>query len=358
MHYVSGKIYDGEGFKEGYLGYEDGVIKERGEGAKKDVLANGIIIPTFANAHMHIGDSVVLEELKGNLEEIVAPPNGLKHRILKSTPNETMLESMKSAAKKMLYSGIEHFCDFREGGFEGVALLKEALSDTYLAPKIFGRPVDLRYNEKEMEELLKVVDGIGLSSISDWDTAEIKKVSEHTKSRKKSFTLHASERVREDIDAILDLSPDFLIHMNEASDNDLEICAQNKVPIAVCPRAEMFFGYMPDIPRMLKKGLSLSLGTDNSMLNKPHSVLREMEFTYKISRSKGDISAMDVLKMAVQNPRKVLNVGYDIPLNWGKEASFIVFQLPAKDPAYALVNGASNRDISLICINGQIIKRP
>ncbi len=357
MKYITGKIYRDGSFEEGFLGFEEGIIKEAGKGQKSGTIAKGIILPTFVNAHTHIGDAVIREEVKGGIEELVAPPDGLKHRVLRDTPRETMIGTMKLVADRMLRSGIGHFCDFREGGLQGVELLKDALHGSPLRPMLFGRPEGMKYDPEEMEQLLTDIDGIGLSSISDWEGDEIKKVSEHAKRGRKRFALHASERVREDIEAILDLKPDFLIHMNEASDDDLDICADNDVPIVVCPRSEVFFGNVPNIPRMLEKGLKLTLGTDNAMLNAPHSILRELEFAYKISRLKGDVDAKDILDMVLRNPRKVLNVGDDICLTLGKEANFMVFDLPMEHPAHTLVNGACCRDISLISINNYLWKR-
>jgi cytosine/adenosine deaminase-related metal-dependent hydrolase len=354
MKYVSGLIYQGEEFEEGYLGFEDGIIKETGKGKKSDVITKGIIIPTIVNAHTHIGDAVIQDEIKGSIEEVVAPPNGLKHRILKETPQDTMINTMKIMADNMLHSGIEYFSDFREDGVEGVELLKKALQDSQLRCKIFGRPKGMTYAKDEMEELLDCAEGIGLSAISDWDNQQIIRISEHAKRQEKGFALHASERVREDIDAILDLKPDFLIHMTEATDDDLEICVENDVPIVVCPRSEVFFGHVPDIPKMLEKGVTLALGTDNAMLNSPHSILREMEFAYKISRLKGHVDAKEVLGMVLQNSRKVLNLGDDICLGLGRKANFIVFQLPNRNPAYALVNGACSRNITMISMNKYI----
>jgi cytosine/adenosine deaminase-related metal-dependent hydrolase len=351
MMYVTGQIYQKGAFKEGYLGVEEGVITEFGEGIKKNAQKKGIIIPTLVNAHTHIGDAVIQNEIEGGIEEVVAPPNGLKHRVLRETAEEAMLKSMKSVADMMLHSGIAHFCDFREGGLEGINLLKNALSDSPIYPRVFGRPKGLNYVKEEIEEILKVADGIGLSAVSDWPEDDIKKVAFHTKSRKKSFALHASERIREDIDFILDLEPDFLIHMNKATESDLKLCAESNVPIILCPRSEIFFGHVPDIPKMLNSKVTLALGTDNAMLNSPDSLLREMEFAYKIARLKGGCLAKDVLDMVLINSRKVLNVGDDICLTQGKQASFILFELSKKDPAYALVNGACAGDISMICVN-------
>jgi len=351
MKYISGYIYKDEEFEEGFLGFEDGVIKETGKGKKDDVIAKGIIIPPLANPHIHIADAVFQDEIKGSIEEVVAPPLGLKHRILKETSRETIIKTIKSTADLMFCSGIGYFGDFREGGVEGVRIVKEALSDSPLNYKLFGRPKEMKYDKKELNELLLLADGIGLSAVSDWEEDEIKKISAHTKRAGKKFALHASERIREDLDFVLDLKPDFLVHMTEATDEDLKICAENEIPIIVCPRSEMFFGHMPDIPRMLRKNVTLTLGSDNAMINKPHSFFREMEFAYKISKSKGEIKAKDILNMVLKNSRKVLNVSDDICLSSGKDANFIVLNLLAKNPAYALVNGAGSRDISVISTN-------
>ncbi len=357
MEYVSGQIFHNGDFLEGHLGYEDGMIMEVGKGFKPDSVAKGIVVPTFVNAHTHIGDSVVQDEVAGGIAELVGPPDGLKHRVLRETPPEELIAGMKRASEKMFYSGIEHFCDFREGGTQGVELLKEALSDSPLQPKIFGRPKEMDYDPEEINSILSNSDGIGLSSISDWND-DIKKISEHTRNSGKRFTLHASERVREDIDTVLDLKPDFLIHMNEATDDDLALCAEHEVPIVVTPRAEMFFDRIPDIPRMLAAGITVALGTDNAMLNTPHSILREMEFAYTVSKPRGDISAMDILNMALVNPRKVLNVEYDMCFTSGTAANFVVFALSAKNPAYTLVKQATSRDISMVSMNGAVYRRP
>jgi cytosine/adenosine deaminase-related metal-dependent hydrolase len=350
MIYISGQIYQNGEFIKGHFGVESGVIVEYNEEEKKDAHYRGIVIPTMVNAHTHIADSVISQEITGQIADVVAPPNGLKHRILRETPPDVLKESMKNVSFDMMSAGISHFGDFREGGVEGVDLISKAVSDSKIRPKIFGRPSKMTYDENEMEELLSKVDGIGLSAISDRKMDEIIQIAHHTKEKKKMFALHASERIREDIDAILDLEPDFLIHMNCAEEKDLRLCAEADVPIILCPRSEVFFGHVPDITKMYDCGVTLALGTDNAMLNSPSSILREMEFAYKIARVSGGIPASAVLDMVLINSRKVLNVGDDIRLTLGNKANFIVFDISSEDPAYALVNGARRSNISLISL--------
>jgi cytosine/adenosine deaminase-related metal-dependent hydrolase len=357
MIYAAGQIYQNGEFVQGFIGFEDGIIKEFGEGETKKSDFQGIIIPTFVNAHTHIADSVVSEEIKGGISEVVAPPNGLKHRILRETSADTLIQSMHKVSQDMMNCGISHFADFREGGVEGVKHLSSAVSNLSIKPKIFGRPKAQIYDDGEIEELLTMVDGVGLSAISDYPIDDIKQIAEHVKDKGKMLSLHASERVREDLGSIMDLKPDFLIHMNHATEDDLNRCAKSEVPIVLCPRSEVFFGHVPNITKMHECGVNLCLGTDNAMLNSPSSLLREMEFAYKIARLSGGISAKEILEMVLINSRKVLNVDDDIRINLGSKANFVLFDCETKDPAYALVNGAQYKNISLISMDNYLWTR-
>src|SRR5436305_13267596 len=115
---------------------------------------------------------------------------------------------------------------------------------------------------------------------------------------------HRSERLREDIDKVLGLSAAFLVHMVQATDADLARCAEAGVPLVLCPRSNAFFGLTPDIPRLLRAGVELHLGTDNAMINTP-SMLREMEFAYRIGRLKGGVSAKAIFELALRARRLV-----------------------------------------------------
>ena len=225
MQYVKGDILTQDGFKKGYLGFEGIKVVELSKGSPpKRPVAEGFIAPTFVNAHTHVGDSFIRRKnikLPRNVEELVAPPNGLKHKLLRNASKEEIIEGMKTSIDEMMQAATSHFCDFREGGIRGVYLLQNALKNKRINSLVLSRPWQMSYDKKEMDLLLKNSDGIGLSSISDWDFPEIEKISKHTKQEKKIFALHASEAIRENIDIILDLNPDFLIHMVSATESDL-----------------------------------------------------------------------------------------------------------------------------------------
>jgi len=303
MECVEGSVlqYDkGWKFTKCNVSFEDGIIKKILGISNRKPAAKGVIIPRLVNAHTHIGDAVV-KNASGTLEELVAPPNGLKFRVLRKSFDEEIVEAMKKMVDDMFFSGVSVFCDFREFGIKGINQLNNALKNKQMKCVKMGRPEKLEYRRDEVNEILGKSEGIGVSSISDWDYSELKKLAEHTKRKNKMFALHVSEKIREDIDKVLDLKPDFLVHMTKASENDLEIAADSNVPVVVCPRSNVFFGDVPNIPLMIKKGLTLMLGSDNAMINNP-DIFTEMEFAYKISRLCGGVKPETIFNMVTINP--------------------------------------------------------
>src|SRR5574337_794704 len=222
MPRVSGWYFDGRGFRSGTVGWEDGVIVEVRSGRSRDALASGLILPGLWNAHTHLGDAVVTQELRGSIEELVAPPNGLKHRVLAKAKDEAVIAAMRRAMATMLRTGTTGFSDFREGGLRGLKLLYAALTALPLDGVTLGRPLGLTYDPREVSALLRSCDGIAVSSYIDWPAPDLEKLAADARRARKHFAIHCSERVREDIDKVLDLKPAFLVHMIQATGADLE----------------------------------------------------------------------------------------------------------------------------------------
>ena len=323
MEYVSGEIFTVNGFERGYLGVENHKIMDRGKGnPPKKPIHKGLIVPTLVNAHTHIGDSFIRKrnlKLPRNVEDLVAPPDGLKHRLLKETSDQEIIGGMRKSIDEMTKTGISYFCDFRENGLQGINHLKKALEKTNISPVILSRPNQLTYNKDEIDLLLKNSQGIGLSSITDWEYSEIEKIAKHTKKRKKTFAIHASERIRENIELILDLKPNFLVHMVRATESDLIRAKDVDIPIAVCPRSNAFFGLKPNIKMMKKIGIDIMVGTDNAMLNVP-SVLDEIRYIQSLYT---EFTKWELLQMITYIPRKALNLDADIP-DLNSPAEFVV----------------------------------
>lgn len=350
MPQVSGWFYDGRGFRSGVVGWEDGVVVEARAGRSRDALAHGLILPGLWNAHTHLGDAVVTQELQGTLEELVAPPNGLKHRVLAQAKDEEVVAAMRRTMATMLRTGTTGFSDFREGGVKGLKLLYAAEAALPLRGMVLGRPAGLAYDAREVRALLRASDGIAVSSYVDWPRPDIEKLAADVRRERKIFAIHCSERIREDIDAVLDLHPAFLVHMIRATDADLTRCADANVPIVVCPRSNAFFGLTPDIPRMLAAGVELRLGTDNAMINVP-SMLREIEFAYRIARLRGGVPAREVFDMALRG-RRLSDPGATGALRVGAPADLVVLDLPGGANGFASVVRASASDVRLVVSGG------
>ncbi len=329
---------------------EDGFINTQVEVEKDEVRCfqeggdegkKAIMIPAFFNAHAHIGDSVVKKPPTGSLEDIVGP-EGKKHKILAEKSIEEKVKAMKNFLEEMHSYGIRYFIDFREKGIKGLRCIKKALDavEVEISPIIMSRPKKRKYDSWELNQILSMADGIGLSAHRDWDEIQISKIASTTKSQNKPFALHCSENVREPIEEILELDVHHLVHMVEANSSDMEMCADEKIPVVICPRSNMFFGKIPDIPRMIETGLSLSLGTDNAMISNGN-MFREMETAYRLARINGEVDPLEILMMCTWNPRNDLIID---PNNY-EEDHLLILEYKDGDPASKVVLDHSPKDI-------------
>ncbi len=255
----------------------------------------GTLIPMPVNAHTHVGDSFINEEPRGTLPDIVGP-GGLKHRFLDNADQDVVINYMSHTNGFMENSGILSYFDFRENGINGINELKKS-KKRFVRPLIFARP----YKNDNISTIINSSDGIGISSISDMDYDDIYNLSIETHKKNKIFALHFSENLREDINKIIDLKPDLLIHGIEANNIDLEQIHEKQIDIAITPRSNIFYGKRPDYNKFLKYNINLMLGTDNVFVTEP-DIFSEMDFLYRYQRFFDYISPVDILKMVIDNP--------------------------------------------------------
>lgn len=313
MEPVRGHIYLDSELQPFEMELKNGIIERMiiGESGDLDDGKNILALPPLANAHTHIGDAFIKEELTGDIMDLVAPPDGLKHRRLREASEREILAGMTGALEEMYADGIRAFADFREQGLNGVKLLKEAVrsfndlleisGNEPITATILGRPSA----GDDLDELLEEADGLGISSISDHDIDYLLGLRKEAEKHGKLFAIHVSERVREDINAVLELRPDFIIHMNEASDEDMGLVSGAGIPVVVCPSSNMFFGKIPPVRRMLDAGIKVALGTDNLMLAPP-SILREMSILNLAARTSGSpLTYKEIVQIGIDNTREV-----------------------------------------------------
>ncbi|MFB6081048.1 MAG: amidohydrolase family protein [Haloferacaceae archaeon] len=301
--------------------------------------ATDLVLPAFVNAHTHVGDSIAKEAGEGlDLDELVAPPDGLKHRLLRAASADETVAAMARSLRYMEAGGTGAFVEFREGGVEGVAAIERALEGRRLAAVVLGR---------ESEAAMARADGFGASGARDGDFDRLRTA---TREAGKPFGIHAGERDDADINPALGLDPDFLVHMVHAREIHLDRVADRGTPVVVCPRSNLVTGVgLPPVEDLVSR-TTVGLGTDNVMLNAP-SMFREMEFVAKLS----DLSTREVLAMATVNGAEVAGLDCGL-IEPGREARLLVLDgdsdnlAGARDPVRAAVRRAGVADVSEVIL--------
>ena len=349
---------------------DDGIITDISKDAKegKIIDADGAVIcPSFLNGHTHIGDSIIKDEGYGlSLSEMVKPPNGVKHRALKSAEDGDIIEAMKSTMWEMLESGTTHFIDYREGGIKGVRLLKEASKDIPITPIILGRDdsfygddPDLSKVKTAIRKLLKIADGIAPSGFGEITDEVANLIVSECKKAGKISSIHVAESESNQTESLSKfkkseiergINSDFsqLVHCTNPKNNDLNLIKDSNANIAVCPRANatLNVGVVP-LNEMLDMKIKPVLGTDNVMLNSPN-MFRELEFTLKLMSVKYNsyLNPCELLKMATTN-----SCLFDFSKSFidiGQNSEFMVLKHFSKNPYLNVINRSETKSILYI----------
>jgi len=342
-----------------------------------------LLIPGLINSHTHIGDSIGKDvSLDSSVNSRIHPVASVKQKILSETPKKELARFMRKSAVSMLKKGITTFVDFREGGIEGIQLLKHAIKDNPIRSIILGRidyyqtKNDIQKNtsmpesyKSELKSLLRNCDGIGLSGPNENSNSNLITYSKIRKLR----AIHAAETMEsystsqkiskstEPIRALL-ANPTFLVHMTFATKNDLKKVSKNIRGIVICPRANAALAEgIPDIQLMNKMNCNIAIGTDNVMINSP-DLFREMDFLWKISMGmhKKRIDPKIILKMATVNAGKLLNKKIGV-IKKGFLADCVFLEKksldldPLNNPHAAIVHRASESSIRAVMIGGEFV---
>ena len=345
--------------------------------------SNLLLIPGFINSHTHIADSIGKDlSIDADFDSKIHPMIGLKQKLLKETPKKSLSKYMKNSAKSMIKKGITTFIDFREGGLDGVLLLKSVLDNLPIRCIILGRiehyntKNEIKQNMslpeehiKQLTQLLKNCDGIGISGTNENSNSNLQSYAKTKKIR----AIHAAETkdsvntskkltAKSEIQRAMLLRPSFLIHMTFATKNDLKLVAKNTRGIVICPRANSSLAEgIPDISLMQKFGCNITIGTDNVMINSP-DIFREMDYLWKVTMgmSQNRFDPKQILKMATVNAGKMLNqkIGC-IKENYFADCLFIdknSLDLEPMNNVYAsIVHRASENSINAVMIGGKIV---
>jgi guanine deaminase len=338
MEHVEGTVLAGRSFEptRGRVVVEGGRIAAVEE---TETASTSIVLPAFVNAHTHVGDSVAKEAAVGlGLTDAVAPPDSLKHQRLREADRETLMSEMHRTLRYMERTGTAAHLDFREFGVEGARALRDAAEGLDVEPFVFG---------SDDPAVLDVADGFGASGANDADFSALRAA---VAERGRPFAIHAGEPDATDIHPALDLEPDLLVHMVHAEADHLERVAEQEVPIAVCPGANLVLGVGRPPVETLLEYTDVALGTDNVMLNSP-SMFREMAYTVKTF----DVSAREVLRMATTAGAEAVGLDCGV-VEPGRRAALLVLDgdsdnlSAVEDPVEGVVRRASGLDVERVVL--------
>ena len=346
------------------------ISKEAREGKIIDV-DGAVVCPSFINGHIHIGDSIINDEGYAlSLSEMVKPPNGVKHVALSNASDDELIDAMRKSMKDMVESGTTHFIDYREGGLEGVKLLKKASADLPIKPIILGRDdsfygddPDLIKVRNAVRKLLKIADGIAPSGFGEITPEVAKLIVDECDKQGKISSIQVAESESNQIESLnednrteiskgVDASFSQLVHLTNPKGNDLEEVSKSGQNIVVCPRANatLNVGVAP-LNKMLNLGFKPLLGTDNVMLNSPN-MLRELEFTLKLMSVyyKDYIKPVDLLKMATTNicGFRINDIVKKSMILEDNFAEFIVYKSFSRNPYLNICNRQETKNILYI----------
>lgn len=374
----------------GYVEIENGRIKSAGAGSYrgggKRLDAKGfLVMPGLINSHTHIADSIGKDISAGHrLDVRVHPVFGAKKKILQKSPPEHLKAFIKNSAISMMKKGITAFADFREDGPEGVQLLKEAISGLPIKCIALGRTN--HYSDpkedtaglppeaiEQARRVLEISEGLGISGANE-NTDEALSQYRELLAGRKLVAIHAAESKetvefskahtgRSEVNRIVErLKPDFMVHMTNASEDEISLIAKNKIGIVICPRANGVLGAgIPKVAQMLRHGCIVAIGTDNVMLNSP-DMLRELDYIWKASRAlEGEmVEPREFLKMATVNGATLLRLNSGC-IEAGRSADLLFIDkmhadlYPMHDPYAAIVHRLSQSSIRAVMIDGRFV---
>ncbi|HZS73538.1 MAG TPA: amidohydrolase family protein [Candidatus Nitrosotalea sp.] len=342
-----------------------------------------LMMPGLINSHTHIGDSIAKDiGIDSDVEEKIHPVSGFKQKILKNSDKSHLTSFIKNSCISMMKKGITSFIDFREGGIEGINLLKNAASGISIRPVILGRieyyqnsnsiknniPIP-QSHKLDLQNLVMNCEGVGISGPNEFSDSALRYFAKvpniraiHSAETEESNDISKKVSRKTETQRALIAKPNFLVHMTYASKKDLMMATKNKTSIVVCPRANGSLAEgVPNVDLMLDAGCNVAIGTDNVMINSP-DMFREMDYLWKVSMGikKKRLLPKDILKMATTNASNIL--GGNVGIIQNKKIADCIFiekhsidLEPMHNPHASVVQRASENTIKAVMYEGKLV---
>lgn len=353
-----------------------------------------ILMPGLVNGHCHgdmtlargLGDDLTLWEQNQEFADtgwfytLIDDEDRFYSRQL--TYCEALLSGTTFIMENMYWGlGEDSVRAMKEVGIRGA--LAEDIRKDFSKPDIFVSDAYLdRYQNACKESGLIPV--LGSISEEDYETQRLKKIREAAENRNMLTTCHLAENTwrRQMILEKYRTTPiDYLYHnglLGEnvigshvvyATDAEVEQLARSHTKVVNTPLCEMKIqdGIAP-IPEMVRKGVTVCLGTDGAMWNNSNDIFREMKGMSLIHSMNSGIRSLkktDILDMATRNGAKCFGIEdcYGT-IEAGKKADFILVETraphmqpmrigPGENVTSSIIFNATGQDVTDVFVDGR-----
>ena len=374
--------------------------------AKVTDLEGKIVFPGFVNTHNHLfqtllkglGDDMVLKDW---LETMTFPAaTNLRREDCYLGAMLGCMEGLHSGITTMLDymypQPTDHLCDgvidaFKDLGIRGI--LGRGCMDTGaqfgVHPGIMQKTPDIEADIRRIFETYhNSEDGriqIWVAPAAIWSNSKENLLTlwRLANEYKSGFTVHISETPFDrdaaqelhglpDAEVLEDLGivgPNVLmVHCCYLTDKDIAMAKKYDMKIShnVCSNQYLSSG-VADVPKMLRNGLTVSLGVDGAASNNAQDMVELMKFTalqHKVAtRDPLSMSAEKVLEMATIDGARAVGLDKEIgSLEAGKKADLVIFDpyecpkaIPMHNPVSTLVYSSSLKNIVGAMVDGRVL---
>ena len=345
----------------GYLETEDGFIKGVYTGSPKEAYIDhgpGVLMPPLINAHLHLE----LSALKNNLPYDKGFQFWVKSLLeqRQSLGQELLIREAKKAVADLLGSGTRYVGEVSTLGITKSLIENSGLGGVFFQ-EFLGSGIEKGITRKKDTLSLSVAGHAPHTASPDL----LRALKIQARSEKLPFSIHVAESEEESefvfhkkgawadfltlrginyqrwgIGAktpvaylndmgLLD-SLTLAVHLLCITNEDMDILARSQVKVCVCPRSNQnLHGRLPDIERMMTKGIRPALGTDSLASCDSLDIFDEMAFVAK--RYPG-LDPRALFSMATLNGAEALGIEHLTgTLTKGKKADFIYRAIDVKN---------------------------
>ena len=362
--------------------------------AKENIDATGsLIMPGLVNTHTHL-PMVCFRGLADDLPLMEWLQNHIWPVEAKHVSREMVYAGAKLAIAEMILSGTTTFCDayFYESN---VAV---AAADTGMRGIVCQGFIDLpnpsdpgkikevaeRFIGKWQGKYPLIIPSLACHAPYTCSPETLTSVKDAARKADVLFNIHVSE-TRDEVSIIRDRygktpvahlrdlnlldGRTLAVHCNWLDEDEMDILQTHDVKVSHNPESSLKLaaGIAP-IPGLMKKGVTVGLGTDGTASNNDLDLFGEMDTAAKIHKAtEMDPTVMDavtVLKMATIDGARCLGLEDRIgSIEIGKQADIIILNtnaphwVPLFNPYSQLVYAASGADVATSIIGGKIVMR-